>query len=69
MEASLWAALRALEENANLKHRVAERLRGRGNTRSTRRLELEISRTEAQARQIRTLLERPTSAPETENET
>jgi two-component system chemotaxis response regulator CheB len=37
VEASLWAALRALEDRAELMRRVAERMRERGATRSVNR--------------------------------
>jgi len=57
MEASLWAALRSLEENANLKSRLAERMREQGHQIMTRRLEAQIRALEMHADQIRRVLE------------
>ena len=67
MEASLWAALRALEENSQLKRRIADRFRVQGQNRMTRRLDAEIERDESHAANLRKLLERPLEAVEKEN--
>jgi two-component system chemotaxis response regulator CheB len=56
VEVALWAALRALEENAALARRLAERSEERNHTTSANRFKSEAERTERYARTIRDLL-------------
>lgn len=55
LEASLWAAVRALEESASLRMRMADRLR-RHNTRLARGIEQRAARSQEHARRLRELL-------------
>ena len=64
LEGSLWAALRALEENASLSRRLEERSRQRGNTFSTKRYEKRAQEAEKHAEALRKIL---VEAPEIED--
>jgi len=56
VETALWIALRALEENAALLHRLGDRAANRGLGRSTERFRSQASNIEARARVIREAL-------------
>ena len=56
MEGSLWAALRALEENASLSRRLEQRSRQRGNEFSTKRYEKRALEAEKHAEALRKIL-------------
>jgi two-component system chemotaxis response regulator CheB len=56
LEGSLWAALRALEENASLSRRLEQRSRLRGNTFSTKRYEERAQEAERHAETLRKIL-------------
>lgn len=56
LEATLWAALRSLEENAALSRRMGRRARALGNNLSCDRYELRAAATERHAGQLRALL-------------
>lgn len=56
LEATLWAALRSLEENAALSRRMSRRARERGNSLSSDRYEQRAAATERHAGLLRTLL-------------
>ena len=56
LEGSLWAALRALEENASLSRRLEERSRRHGNTFSSRRYEKRAQEAEKHADVLRKIL-------------
>jgi two-component system, chemotaxis family, protein-glutamate methylesterase/glutaminase len=57
LEATLWAALRSLEENAALARRMEKRARNTGNEFSRRRYEQRATATEKHAGLLRVLLE------------
>ena len=65
LEAALWAALRALEEKANLARRLAERIRSRGDgKRTAEHFERQVEECEQHAALLRqTLLQRQASPP------
>lgn len=56
LEAALWVALRALEENAALSRRMSERMTGRGSPALARRFEEQASDMHRKAEMIRTVL-------------
>lgn len=56
LDGALWAALRALEENASLSRRMAERARERSHHHNARRYSARAEATEAQAEVIRQLV-------------
>ena len=58
VETALWIALRALEENAALLHRLGDRAANRGLGRSAERFRSQASNIEARARVIREALSR-----------
>ena len=57
VEASLWAALRALEDRAELMNRVADRLRDRGAPGSVNRYDTSSDDARKHARTLRRVLE------------
>jgi two-component system chemotaxis response regulator CheB len=68
VETALWIAMRALEEQAGLTRRTAERSRSLGTTASAGRFERRAEEVEAHARVIRRLLDELTALRETESE-
>lgn len=62
VEAALWAALRALEENISLSARVAARMRSRGHLQTAERFERQVSEAESQAEVLRRLLTNRTAS-------
>jgi two-component system chemotaxis response regulator CheB len=56
VEAALWAALRALEENISLSSRIVARMRSRGHIRSAERFERQADDAEKQAELLRRVL-------------
>jgi two-component system, chemotaxis family, protein-glutamate methylesterase/glutaminase len=56
LDTALWVALRALEEQASLARRVAERMRGKGNARSAARYDRTVQEAERNATVIRAVL-------------
>jgi two-component system, chemotaxis family, protein-glutamate methylesterase/glutaminase len=58
MERALWAALRALEENAALVRRLADRADKRGHDRSAKQFLTRARSLEQEASTVRTILER-----------
>jgi two-component system, chemotaxis family, protein-glutamate methylesterase/glutaminase len=56
-EAALWAGMRALEENAKLSERMAERFRARQQSRLAERMATKAQIAQAQAKQIRDMIE------------
>lgn len=57
LEEALWTALRALEENAALARRLAERAQARNYTRTAERFELQVREAERRVEVVRHLLE------------
>jgi two-component system chemotaxis response regulator CheB len=57
VETAMWIALRALEENAALLHRLAERAKGRNQTRAAQRFLSHAHGVESRARVIRDALQ------------
>lgn len=66
LEAALWSALRALEEQASLAQRMAERAEKRGATSSLRSFERQVRDASAHAELIRRVLLRRRPDPSTE---
>lgn len=66
LEVALWAALRALEERAQLRRRMTERFRRSGNGTLARRTERQANESEQHAERLRELLAR-TNAETLEN--
>jgi two-component system chemotaxis response regulator CheB len=64
VERALWTALRAIEEQAAMHRRLAERVRGRGSTTTAARFEQRADEGIDQAIVIRELLDRLTSLEE-----
>ncbi len=58
LEDALWSALRALDENAELSARLAERSKRRGLTAAARRLEARAEASRAQSELVRAAIER-----------
>ena len=58
VERALWAALRALEENAALVRRLADRASKRGHNRSAAMFQSRAGSLEQEAATVRTILER-----------
>src|SRR5262249_19508039 len=56
LEVSLWAATRALEENASLRRRVAEQMRAHKNPRTAERIDARAVESERHAAVLRALL-------------
>ncbi|MBC8122801.1 MAG: chemotaxis protein CheB [Gemmatimonadaceae bacterium] len=70
LEEALWTALRALEENAALARRLAERARARNYTRTAERFDLQVREAEQRVEAVRRLLLEGTltRTPPTRNE-
>ena len=73
LETALWSAVRALEESAALRHRMAEHARERGMTAIADRYAEHAAEAEARAQSVRRILvaegraDRPAGSPEPEN--
>jgi two-component system chemotaxis response regulator CheB len=69
VEAALWAALRALEENISLSNRIGKRMRSRGHMQSAERFERQACEAEKQADVLRRVLTTRSRADPVEPET